>query len=346
MTRLEQLRTRLDERLLVTNLVNIRYLTGFDASNAALLVEPRGAATLFTDFRYIEAAREVEGVDAKQTKRALLADLAERLDGRLAFESHVLPYAQVETLRGGGLELVPTSGVVEALRAVKGDDELDAVRRAARAAERALEALTAETWAGRSERELAWRLRQLLHAHGVDEPAFDPVIAAGANGSRPHAVPGDAIVGEQTLVVVDFGARLDGYCSDCTRTLATGKNLPRELRRAYEVCLEAEVAACAEIRPGITGHDADAVARRVIAEAEFGDAFGHGLGHGVGLDVHEAPRLAQESQDVLEPGNVITIEPGIYLPGVGGVRIEDLAVVRDDGLELLTSFPKELTLVS
>jgi Xaa-Pro aminopeptidase len=346
MTRLEQLRTRLDERLLVTNLVNIRYLTGFDASNAALLVEPRGAATLFTDFRYIEAAREVEGVDAKQTKRALLADLAERLDGRLAFESHVLPYAHVETLRGGGLELVPTSGVVEALRAVKGDDELDAVRRAARAAERAFEALTAETWAGRSERELAWRLRQLLHAHGVDEPAFDPVIAAGANGSRPHAVPGDAIVGEQTLVVVDFGARLDGYCSDCTRTLATGKNLPRELRRAYEVCLEAEVAACAEIRPGMTGHDADAVARRIIAEADFGDAFGHGLGHGVGLDVHEAPRLAQESQDVLEPGNVITIEPGIYLPGVGGVRIEDLAVVRDDGLELLTSFPKELTLVS
>jgi len=346
MTRLEQLRARLDERLLVTNLVNIRYLTGFDASNAALLVEPRGVATLFTDFRYIESAREVEGVEAQETKRALLADLAGRLDGRLAFEAHVLPYAQVETLRGGGLELVPTSGVVEALRAVKGNDELDAIRRAALAAERAFEALTAETWAGRSERELAWRLRQLLHAHGVDEPAFEPVIATGANASRPHAVPGDAIVGEETLVVVDFGARLDGYCSDCTRTLATGKNLPRELRRAYEVCFEAELAACHEIRPGMTGHDADAVARRIIAAADLGDAFGHGLGHGVGLDVHEAPRLAQESQDVLEPGNVVTIEPGIYLPGVGGVRIEDLAVVRDDGLELLTSFPKELTLVS
>src|SRR4029079_3638712 len=138
------------------------------------------------------------------------------------------------------------------------------------------------------ERELAWRLRQLLHAHGVDEAAFEPVIATGANASRPHAVPGDAIVGEQTLVVVDFGARLDGYCSDCTRTLATGKNLPRELRRAYEVCLEAELAACHEIRPGMTGHDADAVARRIIAAADLGDAFGHGLGHGVGLDVPEA----------------------------------------------------------
>jgi Xaa-Pro aminopeptidase len=199
---------------------------------------------------------------------------------------------------------------------------------------------------GRSERELAWRLRQLLHAHGIDEPSFEPVIAAGANASRPHAEPGESIVGEKTFVVADFGARLDGYCSDCTRTLATGKNLSRELRRAYDVCLEAQVAACAEIRPGMTGHEADAVARGIIADAGLGEAFGHGLGHGVGIDVHEAPRLAQESEDVLEPGNVVTIEPGIYLPGVGGVRIEDLAVVREDGLELLTSFPKELTLVS
>jgi Xaa-Pro aminopeptidase len=346
MTRLERLRKRLDERLLVTNLVNIRYLTGFDSSNAALLVEPRGAATLFTDFRYIESASEVGGVKAQQTKRALLVDLAGRLKGRIAFEADALPYAQVETLRAGGLDLVPASGQVEALRAVKDGDERDAIGRAARAAERAFEALTAETWAGRSERELAWRLRQLLHAHGVDHPSFDPVIAAGANGSKPHAEPGDVIVGEQTLVVVDFGAQLDGYCSDCTRTLATGKNLPRELRRAYDVCLEAQLAACSEIRAGMSGHDADAIARRIIADAGFGDAFGHGLGHGVGIAVHEAPRLAQESEDVLESGNVVTIEPGIYLPGVGGVRIEDLAVVRDDGLELLTSFPKELTFVS
>jgi Xaa-Pro aminopeptidase len=346
MTRLERLRKRLDERLLVTNLLNLRYLTGFDSSNAALLVEPRGTPTLFTDFRYIEAAREVAGVKVQETKRALLVDLAARLEGRLGFEADVLPYTQVETLRGGGLELVPTSGRVESVRAVKERDEIDAVGRAARAAERAFEALTAETWAGRSERELAWRLRQLMHAHGIDHPAFDPVIAAGANGSKPHAEPGDAIVGEHTLVVVDFGAQIDGYCSDCTRTLSTGKNLSKELRRAYDVCLEAQLAACAEIRPGMTGHEADAIARRIIADAGFGDAFGHGLGHGVGVAVHEAPRLAQESEDVLETGNVVTIEPGIYLPGVGGVRIEDLAVVRDGGLELLTSFPKELTLVS
>jgi Xaa-Pro aminopeptidase len=258
----------------------------------------------------------------------------------------VLPYAQVETLRSGRLDLTPTSGVVEALRAVKDPDEIDATRRAALAAERAFEALTAETWVGRSERELAWRLRQLMHAHGVDHPSFDAVIATGANASRPHAEPGDAIVGEHTLVVADFGAQVDGYCSDCTRTLATGKNLSKELRRAYAVCLEAQLAACEGIRPGMTGHEADAIARRIIVDAGFGDEFGHGLGHGVGVAIHEAPRLAEESEDVLEPGNVVTIEPGIYLPGVGGVRIEDLAVVGDDGVELLTSFPKELTSVS
>jgi Xaa-Pro aminopeptidase len=236
--------------------------------------------------------------------------------------------------------------VVEALRAVKDAGEIETTGRAARAAERAFEALTAETWVGRSERELAWRLRQLMHAHGADDLSFDTAIAAGANGSKPHAEPSEAIVGEHTLVVVDFGARVDGYCSDCTRTVSTGKNLSKELRRVYDVCFEAQLAACDGIRPGMTGHDADALARSMIADAGYGDEFGHGLGHGVGLAIHEAPRLARESEDVLEPGNIVTIEPGIYLPGVGGVRIEDLAVVRENGVELLTSFPKELTPVS
>jgi Xaa-Pro aminopeptidase len=218
------------------------------------------------------------------------------------------------------------------------------MRRSALAADRAFEALTAETWIGRSERDLAWRLRQLLHAHGADKLAFDTAIAAGPNGAKPHAGPGDDIVLQNTLVVADWGAEVDGYCSDCTRTLATGAP-PKELRRAFDVCLEAQVAAVEGIKPGMTGHQADEIARRIITEAGFGEAFGHGLGHGVGVAIHEAPRLAAESQDVLEPGNVVTIEPGIYLPGLGGVRIEDLAVVREDGVELLTSFPKEFALV-
>jgi Xaa-Pro aminopeptidase len=344
-TRLQTLRGRLDERLLVTNLVNIRYLTGFDSSNAALLVDPGGPTRLYTDFRYIAVAEEVREVEAVQTKRSVLADLAGRLRGKLAFEADALPYAQFEALGSGGLKLVATTGIVEALRAVKDTDEIESIRRAALAADRAFEALTAETWIGHSERELAWRLRQLLHARGVTHPAFESIVAAGPNGARPHAEPGDAIVPENTLVIVDWGAQVDGYCSDCTRTLSTGDSLPKELRRAYDVCLEAQLAAVEQIRPGMTGHDADEIARRIITKAGFGEEFGHGLGHGVGVAVHEGPRLAAESKDMLEPGNIVTIEPGIYLPGIGGVRIEDLAVVRAEGVELLTAFPKEYAFV-
>jgi Xaa-Pro aminopeptidase len=218
------------------------------------------------------------------------------------------------------------------------------MRRAARVAERAFEALTAETWVGQTEKDVAWRLRQLMHAHGAEDLSFDTAIAAGPNGSLPHADPGDSVIGTHTLVVADFGARLEGYCSDCTRTLATG-DLSKELRRMYDVCLEAQLACVAQIRAGMTGVEADAIARDIITRAGFGDNFGHGLGHGVGLAVHEAPRLSTESTDTLEAGNVVTIEPGIYVPGVGGVRIEDLAVVTDDGVGLLTSFPKELITV-
>jgi Xaa-Pro aminopeptidase len=344
-TRLDRLRAVLDERLLVTNLTNVRYLTGLESSNAALLVAPDGEPVLYTDFRYIEDAGAVPGVRVELTKRSLIHDLAGRLDGRLQFEADAVPSSLAEVLRGGGLELVPASGIVESLRAVKAEDEVAKVARAARAADRAFEALTAEAWVGRTERELAWRLRQLMHAHGVDHLGFDTIVLAGPNGSKPHSEPGDRVIETNELVTVDWGARLDGYRSDCTRTLATGP-APKELRRAYEVCLEAQLAAVEGIRPGMTGVEADAIAREIIERAGLGEHFGHGLGHGVGVDIHEAPRLAPESGHTLEPGNVITIEPGIYLPGVGGVRIEDLAVVRDGGVELLTSFPKELTLVS
>jgi Xaa-Pro aminopeptidase len=342
--RLERLRERVTEPFLVTSLLNIFYLTGFESSNAGLVIRPDEEPQLFTDFRYIEVAQAVPGVEVVQTKRALVRDLAERLTGRLAFEADALPYSQYETLRSGGLELTPTTGVVEGLRAVKDEEELAKIRRACRVADRAFEALTAETWVGQTEKDVAWRLRQLMHAHGADDVSFETAIAAGPNGSLPHADPGDRVIETRTLVVADFGARVDGYCSDCTRTLATG-DLPRELRRIYDVCLDAQQRCTAEIRAGMTGVEADGIAREIITNAGYGDNFGHGLGHGVGLAVHEAPRLSTESSDTLEAGNVVTIEPGIYLPGVGGVRIEDLAVVTDDGVELLTSFPKDLIAV-
>jgi Xaa-Pro aminopeptidase len=343
--RLAALAERLDAPLLLTDLTNILYLTGFDSSNAALVVQPGGEATLYTDFRYIESARSVEGVETVLAKRALMRDIADRLPKRVQFEADVLPYSQWQALSEGASELVPSSGTVDELRAVKDDDEVAKLQRACRIADRGLEALTAETWVGRSEREIAWRLRELLHAHGADELSFDSIVASGPNGARPHAHPSDRIVERGTLVTVDWGVRVGGYCSDCTRTFATGR-LPDRLREAYDVCLEAQKRACANIKAGLTGIEADALARDPITDAGFGENFGHGLGHGVGLLVHEAPRLSTESGDTLRAGNAITIEPGIYLEGVGGVRIEDLGIVRDDRVDVLTSFPKELTEVS
>ncbi|HEY0417325.1 MAG TPA: Xaa-Pro peptidase family protein [Gaiellaceae bacterium] len=342
MSRISTLAGSLDAPLLVTDLTNVFYLTGFESSNAAVLVRPGGDATLYTDFRYAEAARDIPDVELRMTKRALLADVGAELTGRVQFEADVLPYREWERLAAGGAELVATSGLVQALRAVKADDEVAKIAKAARIADRALEALTAETWVGRSEREIAWRLRELVHAHGGDDLAFDSIIASGPNGALPHAHPTDAIVEKGTLVTVDWGARVGGYHSDCTRTFSTGGALPDRLREAYRVCLDAQRAAVAAIRPGMTGVAADAVARDAITAAGLGDFFGHGLGHGVGLAVHEAPRLSLESSDTLAAGHSVTVEPGIYLPGLGGVRIEDLAIVRDDGLQILTSFPKEL----
>jgi Xaa-Pro aminopeptidase len=341
-TRLDALAKGLDAPLLVTNLTNILYLTGFEASNAALQVEPGGGATLYTDFRYAESARGVPGVDVQMTKRALLADVAERLKGRVQFEADALPYSEWERLSAGKAKLEPTTGIVDALRAVKEPEEVAKLQRACRIADRGLEALTAETWIGRSEKELAWRLHELLHAHGADSLSFDSIVASGPNGARPHAHPSDRIVDKGTLVTVDWGARVDGYCSDCTRTFSTGR-LPDRLREAYDVCLDAQKRACANIKGGMTGVEADELAREPISAAGFGPNFGHGLGHGVGLMVHEAPRLAPESEDVLEPGHAVTIEPGIYLEGLGGVRIEDLGIVRENGIDLLTTFPKELS---
>jgi len=343
--RLDALTAQLDTPLLVTNLTNVFYLTGFDSSNAALLVEPGGGATLYTDFRYAESARSVPDVEVQMTKRSMMTDLGGRLKGRVQFEADVLPYLEWERLSAGAAELVPTEGLVDGIRAIKDADEVAKIAKAARIADRGFEALTAETFVGRSEREIAWRLRELLHAHGADELSFETIVASGENGALPHAHPTDRIVERGTLVTVDWGVRVDGYCSDCTRTVSTG-GLPDKLREAYEVCLAAQKHACANIKAGMTGIEADALARDPITEGGFGENFGHGLGHGVGLAVHEAPRLSTESTDTLAVGHIVTIEPGIYLEGLGGVRIEDLGVVREDGVELLTSFPKELIEVS
>jgi Xaa-Pro aminopeptidase len=340
MTRLERLQASIEEPLLVSNLVNIRYLAGFDSSNAALVIEP-ARVRLFSDFRYAELGRSIEGVEFVETKRSLYAALAELLEGPHGFEADDLTYGKWETLSAGGLELIPRRGLVEALRAVKDAAELELIRRAGALTSEAYVRFAEETLVGRTERDLAWRMGELFHELGAEGPAFETIVAAGPNSARPHSRPGDREIGPGETVVVDSGAKLDGYCSDCTRTFATGP-LPQRLQHAYAVCLEAQLAGLEAVRVGATGVEADAAARRVIEDAGFGEAFGHGLGHGVGVDVHEAPRLARESSDTLVSGNVVTVEPGIYLEGLGGIRIEDLVIVGEDGPEVLTGFSKDL----
>jgi Xaa-Pro aminopeptidase len=339
--RIDRLRASLEEPLLVTNAENVRYLSGFASSNAALLVEPE-RTRLFSDFRYAQAGRAIAGVEFVETERALVADLAELLEGRIGFEADDLRYSGYETLRAGGLDLVPRRELVERLRAVKDEAELDAIGRAGTIVSEAFARLATEPFVGRTERELAWRMEELLHELGADRAAFPPIVAAGPNGALPHARPGDRTIERDETVVVDAGCVVEAYSSDCTRTFSTGE-LPAELARAYEVCLAGQEAGLAAVRAGANARAVDAAARDVIAEAGFGDAFGHGLGHGVGLLVHEAPRLSRlaPEEETLEAGNVVTVEPGIYLEGVGGVRIEDLVAVRDDGAEVLTPFPKD-----
>ena len=343
MNRIDRLRPLLEEPLLVTAPVNVRYLTGFESTNAALLVDGE-RAVLFTDFRYAEEGRKVEGVDFVEVERALVRGVAGHLEGTIGFEKSHLTYAGWELLRDAGLELVPRAGVVERLRAVKSGDELETIRRATEITNEAFERLAGERFVGRTERELAFRFAVFLHELGSHGEAFPTVVASGPNGATPHAHAGDRVIERGETVVVDGGASLDGYASDCTRTFATGP-LPDELARAYDVVLEAQLEGLAAVATGASGPQADAAARTVIDRAGLGDAFGHGLGHGVGLLVHEAPTLRPESEDVLEPNNVVTVEPGVYLVGLGGIRIEDLVVVRDGGPLVLTAFAKELVTV-
>jgi Xaa-Pro aminopeptidase len=337
--RVDRLREALPERLLVTNPKSVEYLVGFKSSNAALLIEA-GDVYLYADFRYAEAARSVQGVEFVEVERALLKALAQRLSGRIAFESAHLSYAGYETLREGGLELVPLTGAVEALRAVKDAKELDAVRRACAITDVVYDRLADETFAGRSELDVAWTIAELFHEQGgVPWPEF--VVASGPNAAKPHARASERVIGRGETVVIDAGCTVDGYYSDYTRTFATGP-LSDELKDAYRVCAEAQEAGLEAIRAGVTGVDADAAARRVVDESDFDGTFGHGLGHGIGLEIHEAPRLSTASSDTLVPGNVITVEPGIYLPDRGGIRIEDDVVVTDDGIENLTKLRKDL----
>ncbi|HYG97308.1 MAG TPA: M24 family metallopeptidase, partial [Solirubrobacterales bacterium] len=318
----------------------------FGGTNGACVCGPETRLFL-TDFRYTERAEaEVEGWEVVTIGDDWLGGIAGRLAGRTGFEDDHASVRFVERLRGklaDGVDLVPAGGAVERLRRVKDEAELEAIATAAELADEVWRHTLERGLAGRSELEVARAAEARIREQG-GEPSFPAIVAAGPNGAQPHAEPGEREIGRGELVVFDMGAQLDGYCSDGTRTFATGEP-GEEARDVYEVVREAQQASLEAIRAGVKGEDVDQVARKVIDGAGHGERFGHGLGHGVGLEVHEGPRLSLRSDDVLAAGEVVTVEPGIYLPGNLGVRIEDLVVVTDAGLRNLSTLPKELQLV-
>ena len=352
--RLVRCRSLLEARgldgLVVSDPTDVRYFSGFRGEDAMLVVG-REAALICTDSRFwAQVHQEVRDFELVKTDQ-LLADVveaaAERLGGEaaLGFQGDSLSYSRYRLLRrrhGGPLR--DLRGAVSELRAVKDEGEVDAIRRACAAADEALRAVVAQGLTGRTEADVAWQIKSELHRLGAEGESFPAIVAGGPNGALAHAIPGERRIGSGELVVVDMGARVDGYCSDITRTFATGE-LDEELRRIYDVVLTAQLAGLAAVRPGATGRQVDAAARDVIVAAGYGEHFGHGTGHGVGLDVHEGPRVGKRGVERLVPGHVVTVEPGIYLEGRAGVRIEDSVLVTRAGAEALTAFPKELTFV-
>jgi Xaa-Pro aminopeptidase len=364
-TRVARLARELDEleldALLVDSLVSVRYLTGFSGSNGLVLAvadadgAKLGPHRFLSDFRYAtQSAEQVPDAFAREiVAEDLLAALAGSLvasSGRLGFDDAnvtVKRHAQLAELLGPGWQLTPSAGTVERLRAVKDEGEIARIRAASELADEALRGVLEDGLVGRSERDVALELELRMRRLGAQAPSFPSIVSAGAHGALPHGQPRAEPIPPDVLVTIDWGAYLEGYCSDCTRTFATGEGISAQAREIYELVLHAQEQGLAAVRPGSSGREVDAVARAVIEAAGRGEEFGHGLGHGVGMEIHEGPRLSRTAgEEPLQAGNVVTVEPGVYLPGALGVRIEDLVVVRDGAQEVLTSLPKELTVLS
>jgi Xaa-Pro aminopeptidase len=355
-----QLRKRNLDVLLVATPVNVRYLTGFTGTNGlALVLAKRGADHRFlTDFRYATQSaaqvpdsfrREIVAVDLLEAAAGVLSS-GKQTAGRLGFDEAsvtVKQHARLSELLGPEWELVPCAGIVEQLRAVKDAAEIDRIRAATQLADESLRQTLEAGVVGRTERDVAIELELRMRRLGAEGASFPSIVAAGAHGALPHAEPRGREIHKNALLTIDWGALHEGYCSDCTRTYATGERISMRAREIYDLVLSAQEQALAAVRAGPNGKEIDAVARDLIEQAGQGEHFGHGLGHGVGLEVHEGPRLSRlASEDPLRAGNVVTVEPGVYLSGRLGVRIEDLVVVTEDGQEVLTRLSKELTVVA
>ena len=339
------------ETALVTKLVNVRYLTGFTGSNGALLVTADGAV-LATDGRYDtqaeEQAPDLERVIRRDCARALVERAAKERVGRIGFEAHHVTVALHRTLTdtaseaSAATELVDLGQAVEALRAVKDDDEIALLAQACSISDRALADLLLTIGPGRTERDVAFDLEARMRAHGADGPAFDTIVASGPHSAVPHHRPTDRAIEPGDLLKIDFGALYRGYHADETRTFVVGGEVAEWQRELHTLVATAQAAGRAALAPGADPRQVDATARRIIQDAGYGEHFGHGLGHGVGLEIHEAPMLGQQATGKLADCTPVTVEPGVYLPGRGGVRIEDTLVVRDGEPQTLTTTTRDL----
>jgi len=329
-------------------MADICWLTGFTGSSGMALVGPEHR-DFVTDFRYADRVRDElpDGFELIQAKRQLVEALSEHLTGRIGFDprtTSVRELSRIEEALGEGAELVESEALLEPLRRSKDEAEIAAIAASAALTDAVLEELEGFGLAGRSERDVAVWIETRMRELGAEAPSFSPIVASGPNGARPHAEPGEREIQGGELVTIDLGAILDGYCSDCTRTYATGE-IDGEALDAYMLVKRAQEAGLDAVRAGANGKAVDAVAREIIDEGGHGDHFGHGLGHGVGIAVHEAPRLSPRSEDDLLVGDVVSVEPGVYVPGDYGIRIEDLVVVTEDGCRNLCSRPKDLLIL-
>jgi Xaa-Pro aminopeptidase len=340
--------------LLVTSRANVQYLTGFTGSAGSVLVSA-GDALLVTDGRYrTQSAEQVDAAGAgvrveigltQAEQRELFARALHDIATQVGLEEDVITWGAQRELAAAfdGVEIVPAGTLVEDLRRVKDAGEVDRIRAACAIASDAFAALLPRMGDGITEREFALALEFGMRERGAGGNSFDPIIASGPNGAKPHATPTDRVIERNELVVCDFGCIVDGYCSDMTRTVAVGDPGP-DARHVYDVVLQSQLAGRAAVAADVACADVDRASRAVIADAGWADAFSHSTGHGVGLEIHEAPRVSSTARDTLLVSDVVTVEPGVYLPGVGGVRIEDTVVVTATGADALTLAPKELVL--
>ncbi len=340
--KLKTLRSKLREinldAILISTPENRRYMSGFTGSSGYLLISNE-AATLATDFRYVEqAGRESEEFDITRISGGLswIYEWADQQEvSRIGFEStsitvslyDAIKAADNRTNRSLPIELISTDAIVENLRTVKDENELELITKAVQIADEALDEVSPKIVPGTTEVAVAWELEKAMRERGAEMISFDTIVGAGPNGALPHHRADDTIIKSGDSVVIDMGAKFQGYCSDLTRTIFVGEP-DSKFDRIYGIVLAAQIEAEKTVRAGMTGEECDAISRNIIREAGYGEDFGHSLGHGVGLAVHEYPRVGPKANDVLEDGMVFTIEPGIYLPGWGGVRIEDIVVME------------------